>query len=467
MGELKPEREAVWAKIDANPNWLPFAFEFDAPASAKGARDLWLRELEKTDVTVVLLWKTLGAWTKDEFDLSRNLGIPVLFFIKLDETSPLRDSQSAFVADLENPETLGTPKYFTSLEDLNESVSQSIQTALHDIVRDRKLSPEGETLGNMRVGTPTDHGFSVKEAPGPKISPRDSGDRRRLRKNPRRRRFVGRVQEKRTLMLDIDSGDPLVVIVGPPGIGKKALLRELTWKEDLDPDFEDGAAVHPHYADTANLEDLLQAIWEEFYETDDPGVVLPSRRIRDLVRVSAGCDGGEEVPVGLPGVEQRPDPVVAEPSKPERDPFDTFDQVVDGFGGSVGDVASMPGHDLVLPPQQRAAERVDLRWTRVVLEIPAEPVDEHLGEVRIGVGIYLADHLFGVPRRFHLTPGVPSSQQTQQFAATPVVEPFVGFGQQPSDPIQRIVLAAPMPQRFVLDPSPGFVELLEFANFMR
>ena len=301
MGELKAEREAVWAEIDANPNWLPFAFEFDAPASAKGARDLWLRELESTDVTVVLLWKTLGAWTKDEFDLSRELRIPVLVFIKLDETSPLRDSQGAFVADLENPETLGTPKYFTSLEDLNESVSQSIQTALHDIVRDRNLSPEGETLGNMRVGTPTDQGFSVKEAPGPKISPRDSGDRRRLRKNPRRRRFVGRVQEKRTLMLDIDSGDPLVVIVGPPGIGKKALLRELTWKEDLDPGFEDGAAVHPHYADTANLEDLLQAIWEEFYETDDPGVVLPSRRIRDLAH--------KETLIFVPDVSLPPDQV--------------------------------------------------------------------------------------------------------------------------------------------------------------
>jgi hypothetical protein len=176
------------------------------------------------------------------------------------------------------------------------------------------------------------------------------------------------------------------------------------------------------------------------------------------LRVSAGCDGGEEVPVGFPGVEQRADAVVAEPSKPERDPFDPFDEIVDGFGGSVGDVASMPGNDLVFPPQQGPAERVDLRGTRVVLEIPAEPGDEHVGEVRVGVGIDLTDHLFGVPRRFHLTPRVPGSQQTQQFVAAPVVEPFVGFGQQPSDPIQRIVLVAPMPQRFVLDPPAALVE---------
>ena len=98
----------------------------------------------------------------------------------------------------------------------------------------------------------------------------------------------------------------------------------------------------------------------------------------------------------MPGVEQRPDPVVAEPSKPERDPFDPLDEVVDGFGGSVGDVASVPGHDLVFPPQQGPAERVHFRGTRVVLEIPAEPVDEHVGEIGIGVGIYLADHLLSV-----------------------------------------------------------------------
>ena len=49
-----------------------------------------------------------------------------------------------------------------------------------------------------------------------------------------------------------------------------------------------------------------------------------------------GSDGGEEVPVGFPGVEKGADSVVREVAKPERCSFDPFDEVVEGFGGSVG-----------------------------------------------------------------------------------------------------------------------------------
>ena len=51
------------------------------------------------------------------------------------------------------------------------------------------------------------------------------------------------------------------------------------------------------------------------------------------LRISAGCDGGELVPVGFSGVEQDADAVVGEATEPEPDPFDALDQVVDGFGG--------------------------------------------------------------------------------------------------------------------------------------
>jgi hypothetical protein len=50
-----------------------------------------------------------------------------------------------------------------------------------------------------------------------------------------------------------------------------------------------------------------------------------------------------------------------------------------------------------------------------------------------------------------------------------VVEAFVGFGQQPSAPIQRVVFAVPMPDRFVLDAAAALIELVvrEFHDMER
>ena len=89
MVELKPERDAIWTEIAQSEDWVPFAFERDAPASAKSAREIWELELEDTDVTVVLLWKHLRRYTSDEIDKSHNQNIPVLVFVKFDETRPL------------------------------------------------------------------------------------------------------------------------------------------------------------------------------------------------------------------------------------------------------------------------------------------------------------------------------------------------------------------------------------------
>lgn len=54
----------------------------------------------------------------------------------------------------------------------------------------------------------------------------------------------------------------------------------------------------------------------------------PSRVALRALRKSAWCDGGEEVPVGPPGVEECPGPVVRERTESERDSLDPLDQVV-------------------------------------------------------------------------------------------------------------------------------------------
>ncbi len=73
----------------------------------------------------------------------------------------------------------------------------------------------------------------------------------------------------------------------------------------------------------------------------------PSAKL--ALRISAGPDGGEYVPLGFPGVEECADPVVAEPSESERYPFDPSDQLAGSFGGPVRHVRFVPGGDLVLP----------------------------------------------------------------------------------------------------------------------
>ncbi len=56
----------------------------------------------------------------------------------------------------------------------------------------------------------------------------------------------------------------------------------------------------------------------------------------------------------------------------ERDSFDSFGEVVDGFGGAVGDAAGVPSADLVSPAQQTPPKEVRLGWVVGVLEIATE-----------------------------------------------------------------------------------------------
>src|SRR5690606_8452341 len=122
-----------------------------------------------------------------------------------------------------------------------------------------------------------------------------------------------------------------------------------------------------------------------------PLVMRPLRLL--ALRVSAGCDRGEQVPVRAAGVEQGADPVVGEAAEPERDALDPLDQVVDRLGRSVADAGSVPRGDLVGPAHDGAAESADLRWAVLVLEVMAEPVDEGGSEVGVADLVERANYL--------------------------------------------------------------------------
>ena len=61
----------------------------------------------------------------------------------------------------------------------------------------------------------------------------------------------------------------------------------------------------------------------------------------------------------------------------------------------------------------------------------------------------------GVDQRCRIvltSPRVPSGGQRRRLRPSGVIETFIGPGEQTATPIQRIILAATMPHRLVLDP---------------
>ena len=60
----------------------------------------------------------------------------------------------------------------------------------------------------------------------------------------------------------------------------------------------------------------------------------------------------------------------------------------------------------------------------------------------------------------HFAAWYASVQEPEELLATTVVQSLVGLGRQSPRPLERVVLAAPVPERLVLDTPPALVELL-------
>ena len=97
-------------------------------------------------------------------------------------------------------------------------------------------------------------------------------------------------------------------------------------------------------------------------------------------------------------------------------------------------------------------------WMLGVLEIVAEAGHELEGRVLICVFVDGADDLFGVPHCLDLAAWITRREQPKELGAAFNVEAFIGTHQQATGPIQRVVFAAAMPKRFVLDSAPAFIE---------
>ena len=135
------------------------------------------------------------------------------------------------------------------------------------------------------------------------------------------------------------------------------------------------------------------------------------------------------MPVGFAGVEERPDPVVREAAESEGGALDAPDEVVDRFGGPVGDAGAVPVHDGDLPAGQGAAQAAQLGRAVGVGEVGGE-----VGEVRVGDGgagdvVEAAEGCLGVARQANLAAGIAGGEQAPQLGVAGFVESFVGGDQ--------------------------------------
>lgn len=130
---------------------------------------------------------------------------------------------------------------------------------------------------------------------------------------------------------------------------------------------------------------------------------------------------------------------------------------------------SVPRGDLVPPAHDGAAELADLGWARLVLEITTQPADEAEREVGVVMVVDAAHDFLRVPRHADLASWVAGLQQADELGATPLVEAFVGLGQQAPRPVERVRLVAAVTERLVLHPATHLVEALvrELAHMER
>ncbi len=216
-----------------------------------------------------------------------------------------------------------TPEYVpydpTPPDDDNpELQARFVHWLLHELARDRYEFTDTTDLsigahrnalfpvvGAMRTATASPVGLAVTEAAVAASSAKSPVAARRLPANPRA--LIGREQELDDLLETLDDRlERLVMLVGPAGVGKQALLRELSAGGNLPSGFRHGAGISPILSGEEDLEDFLQAIWEQFFDSTEPSTVMPRQRRKDLREI--------ETLMFIPNIEAAADhlPVVLE-----------------------------------------------------------------------------------------------------------------------------------------------------------
>ena len=106
--EFERERAAIKRMIESDPILKPhfkaFVFEIDAPAADKTTQQVYLKEIEKSDIYLVLIGNKYGycdeggvSPTEQEFDRAKELGLTTLVMVRGRDDSKREEREARFL----------------------------------------------------------------------------------------------------------------------------------------------------------------------------------------------------------------------------------------------------------------------------------------------------------------------------------------------------------------------------------
>lgn len=144
--EFERERAAIKKMIESDPilspNFKVFVFEIDAPAADKSTQQVYLKEIEKSDIYLLLVGNKYGyckegevSPTEQEFDKALELGLTKLVFVRGTDNSK-RDAREALFLDKVSRERVRVRYQDSDPEQAVGDLLDEVRNSLRDIMLD-------------------------------------------------------------------------------------------------------------------------------------------------------------------------------------------------------------------------------------------------------------------------------------------------------------------------------------------
>ena len=144
--EFERERAAIKKMIESDPilspNFKVFVFEIDAPAADKSTQQVYLKEIEKSDIYLLLVGNKYGyskegevSPTEQEFDKAQELGLTKLVFVRGTDNSK-RDAREALFLDKVSRERVRVRYQDSDPEQAVGDLLDEVRNSLRDIMLD-------------------------------------------------------------------------------------------------------------------------------------------------------------------------------------------------------------------------------------------------------------------------------------------------------------------------------------------
>ena len=150
--EFERERAAIKKMIESDPilgpNFKVFVFEIDAPAADKSTQQVYLKEIEKSDIYLLLVGNKYGyckegevSPTEQEFDKAQELGLTKLVFVRGTDNSK-RDKREALFLDKVSRERVRVRYQDSDPEQAVGDLLDEVRNSLRDIMLDDGILSE-------------------------------------------------------------------------------------------------------------------------------------------------------------------------------------------------------------------------------------------------------------------------------------------------------------------------------------